>query len=97
VADHEKILKNPSLHECQSCLEFLQNSTKSKQSTPNPNIPKIKEKEQQILIKIAESKEAAASSEHYKGASYQYILGNQIQMSSTSSEFLILQTCDTKP
>ncbi len=76
---------------------ILQTSTKSKQSTPNPNIPKIEEKEQQILIKIVESKEAAASYEHYKGSSYQYILGNQIQMSSTLSKFLILQTCDTKP
>lgn len=76
---------------------ILQNSTKFKQSAPNPNIPKIEEREQQILIKIVELKEAAASYEHYKGTSYQYILGNKIQISSTSSEFLILQTCDTKP
>jgi hypothetical protein len=33
-------------------------------------MPKIEEKEQQILIKIVESKEAAASDKHYKGTSY---------------------------
>lgn len=42
---------------------ILKNSIKFKQSAPNPNIPKIEEKEQQILIKIVESKEAAASYE----------------------------------